>query len=408
MGVRYSGLTVAGEAGSSRLRVKFRLENRSSVTWRRMIGPSLGWQVYDPSSATFILEGEWTPMPCDLGPGDAADVDLSVSLPAESGPYHVYVSVVDDRRGWLYAAGEPFALIDATVEAGAAREVRGRVTTLARVRWANFAHAVPKALQYPVKTVWENRRLIGSVVRRDILARYRGSFGDALWTVLNPLLLMVTYFFVFGVVLHSRFGNDDSRSGYVLYFLAGMLPWLAFSEALGRAPTVILEHRNFVKKLVFPLETLPVVPVISGLVTEAFGVVIFAVGLLAARGRVPLSVVWLPVLLIPQLLFTAGLSWFLATLGVFLRDLGQIMGFVITLWFFLTPICYSEATLLAAAPVLRKNPLFVLVKGYRDIFLEGHAPQWSPLWKLWLLAIGACILGHALFYKLRKSFADVI
>ena len=104
----------------------------------------------------------------------------------------------------------------------------------------------------------------------------------------------------------------------------------------------MLEHRNFVKKLVFAVETLPVNLVAAGLVTELFAAVLFAVFLLAMRGGVPPAVVWLPVLLIPQILFTAGVSWFLAALGVFVRDLGQIMGFVLTLWFFVTPICYPE------------------------------------------------------------------
>jgi lipopolysaccharide transport system permease protein len=227
--------------------------------------------------------------------------------------------------------------------------------------------------------------------------------------VLNPLLLMITYFFVFGIVLRARFGNDPSRAGFVLYFLAGMLPWLAFAEAAGRAPFVILEHRNFVKKLVFPLEILPVNLVLAGLVTEVFALGIFGVGLLAARGAVPLTVLWLPVLLVPQLLLTAGLSWFLAALGVYVRDLGQVNGFLLTLWFFLTPICYPvEALPGEAMPLLQKNPLFVLVAGYRAIFLERQAPAFGPLWKLWLVAGAVFILGHALFYKLKKNFADVI
>ena len=181
------------------------------------------------------------------------------------------------------------------------------------------------------------------MARRDILARYRGSFGDVFWTVLNPLLLMSTYFFVFGIVLQSRFPGDQSRTGFALYFLAGMLPWLAFSEPVGRAASVILEHRNFVKKLVFPLDTLPVNQVVSGLVTELFGAGVFVAGLLIIRHTVPAAVLWLPVLLVPQLMFTLGVCWFLAALGVYMRDLGQIMALVLTLWFFITPICYPES-----------------------------------------------------------------
>jgi lipopolysaccharide transport system permease protein len=268
---------------------------------------------------------------------------------------------------------------------------------------------VGRAFTYPVLTIWRNRGLIRVMVRRDILGRYRGSFGGAFWTLINPLLLMLTYFFVFGVVLRSRFGQDQSRSGFALYFLAGMLPWLAFSEAAGRSAGVMLEHRNFVKKLVFAVETLPVNLVAAGLVGELFAVVLFSVFLLAVRGGVPPSVVWLPALLIPQVLFTAGVSWFLAALGVFVRDLGQVMGFVLTIWFFVTPICYPETSLPPTATVLlSKNPIYVLVRGYRAILLENHAPALGALWKLWLVSIIVFVLGHAWFYKLRKSFADMI
>jgi lipopolysaccharide transport system permease protein len=247
------------------------------------------------------------------------------------------------------------------------------------------------------------------MVRRDILARYRGSFGGGLWSFLNPLLLMATYAFVFGAVLKTRFGADASRSGYVLYFLAGMLPWLAFSEAVGRSPYVILEHRNFVKKLVFPLETLPANLVISGAVTEVFGLAIFLCGLLLARGSVPVSVLWLPLLIVPQLLLTAGLCWFLAALGIFLRDLGQIMGFLLTLWFFLTPICYPESNLPPnALKILALNPLYVLVRGYRAVFLEHHAPELTSLAALWAGSLALAICGYAWFHRLQKSFADVI
>ena len=241
------------------------------------------------------------------------------------------------------------------------------------------------------------------MVRRDILARYRGSFGGSWWTILNPLLLMTTYYFVFGRVLKQRFEGGS----YILYFLAGILPWLAFSEAVGRSPSIMLEYRSFVKKLVFPLETLPINLVIAGAVTEAIGLVIFTLGLLYSRHSIPLSVLWLPVLVVPQLLFTVGICWFLAALGVFLRDLGQILGFILTAWFFLTPICYPE-TQLHGMPFLRYNPIFVLVRGYRAIFLENHAPDAIPLIALWIAALALALAGHAFFHRLRRSFADVI
>jgi lipopolysaccharide transport system permease protein len=284
------------------------------------------------------------------------------------------------------------------------------ITTARSLRWRRMWAALPKLVASPVRTVVQNRRLIRSMARRDILARYRGSFGDVFWTVLNPLLLMATYFFVFGIILQTRFGADQSRTGFALYFLAGMLPWLAFSEPVGRAAYVILEHRNFVKKLVFPLDTLPVNQVVSGLVTELFGAAVFVAALLVVRHTLPPTVLWLPVLVIPQLLFTLGVCWFLAALGVYMRDLGQIMALVLTLWFFITPICYPESAKLspAIAAVMRQNPLYILVRLYREVFLEGRAPELYPLVKLWAIALVLFFLGHLWFYRLRKSFADVI
>jgi len=344
-----------------------------------------------------------------VAPGQAAEAELEVELPAEAGRYRVFVSLMREQVCWHYARGWRFLLIDAAVADRRAALERVKVTTRRALRVEMLLRSVGRAFQYPLAAMWRNRGLIRSMVGRDILGRYRGSFGGMFWTVLNPLLLMITYFFVFGIVLRTRFGSDPSRAGFVLYFLAGMLPWLAFSEAAGRAPFVVLEHRNFVKKLVFPLEILPINLVLAGLVTEVFALGIFGIGLLVARGAVPVTVVWLPVLLIPQLLFTAGLGWFLAALGAYVRDLGQVIGFLLTLWFFLTPICYPVESLPAAAmPVLEQNPLYVLVAGYRAIFLESRAPAWAPLWKLWLLAAAVFFLGHAFFYKLKKSFADVI
>jgi len=363
--------------------------------------PFIAWQFFDPETNRFIQEGEWNPA--------SGEPRIEIEFPPEPGGYRIYLSTVNPQTGWAYMRGAPFVVVDAVVDASGVQVIAEQICTLRQLRWQSFQRALPKIFTAPVGSLWRNRMLLRSMARRDILARYRGSVGDVLWTVLNPLLLMLTYFFVFGVVLRTRFGADATGSGYVLYFLAGMLPWLAFSEAAGRAPYIVIEHRNWVKKLVFPLETLPAIPVISGIVTEAFAVCVFAAVLFALRGAVPLAALWLPVLLVPQILLTVGLAWFLAALAVYMRDLGQINGFLLTLWFFLTPICYPVASMPAwALPVLRRNPMFVLVQAYRDVLLAGHAPSIGPLWKLSVLALVVFFAGHAWFYKLRKTFADVI
>jgi lipopolysaccharide transport system permease protein len=373
-------------AEGAKIHLRFRLDQPEVI----------GWQLYDPTTGAYLQEGEWSEM-------TGREADLRIPLPSEEGAYSVQVAPVNDRARFIEIAAH-VGTAGKLVEIGTPR-----VLTASSVRRARLLRAIPKAFVLPARSIWRNRKLIGSMVRRDILSRYRGSFGGTLWTFLNPLLLMATYFFVFGVVLGTKFGTDTSRTGFVLYFLAGMLPWLAFSEALGRAPYVILEYRTFVKKIVFPLETLPINMVISGVVTEAFGLVIFMIGLFAVRGAIPVSVVWLPLLLIPQILFTAGLAWMLAATAVYVRDLGQVTGYLLTLWFFLTPICYPESSLPASAlPILRFNPLFVLVGAYRSVFLENQSPSLRGLAGLWIVGTAVAITGYAWFHRLRKSFADVI
>jgi lipopolysaccharide transport system permease protein len=405
----YQQADFALDAETRTITASFRLVNQSEQHWRSGEGFFVGWQMFDPDTNTFISEGTWSALPNDLAPAETAGISVPVHLPKERGRYHVYISPIVQGHGWFYQHGNPFLLVDAAVESGRARLLDARVTTLRRLRRKNIGQALTKFFSLPVQVLAQNVSLVRSMVRRDILARYRGSAGDVLWTILNPMLLMVTYFFVFGVVLQSRFGPDNSRTGFALYFLAGMLPWLAISEAIGRAPHVIIEHRNFVKKLVFPVEVLPVTQVITGVVTQGFATIVFLLALFVIRGSIPATILSVPVILIPQVLFTLGLAWFLAALGVYLRDLGQVIGFLLTLWFFITPICYPEASLPPeAAGILSKNPVYVIVRAYRAIALEGVLPAWHTMWKLWLLSIATFLFGHAWFYKLRRSFADVI
>jgi len=407
MSVDYSQVEVTAQGRS--LVVRCRVRNRSNEAWKASDGFRIGAQIIDPETHFYIEDGARVSPGAELAPGAAAEIELPVELPPQRGKYRVYVSPMQEDIGWFYERNWPLLVIDAGVDDGRVTAWSLRVLTLRSLRAAIALRSVGRALWFPLDTIWRNRALIRSMVWRDILGRYRGSFGGVFWTVLNPLLLMVTYYFVFGIVLRTRFAGDPSRSTFVLYFLAGMLPWLPFSEAAGRAPMVLMEHRNFVKKLVFPLETLSVNLTAAGLVTQAFALALFLLFLLVTRGSVPLAAVWLPALLVPQVLFTLGVCWFLAALGVYVRDLGQINGFLLTLWFFLTPICYPEESLPAEAmSLLAKNPLFVLVRGYRTILLESSAPAFGPLWKLWIVSAAVFVLGHAWFYKLRKTFADVI
>jgi lipopolysaccharide transport system permease protein len=390
------------------IRVRGELVNQSAETWRAEDGWAAGYHLFDDPTGTLVVDGERIPL--DLTPGAARAFEMNIATPPEAGEYSVYISAMREGTAWFYEQGWPFLLIDVTVaENGFVRLWGWRVADIRSVRIRRLGRSIVRAFTLPVLSIWRNRGLIRTMVRRDVLSRYTGSFGGAFWAILNPLMLMLTYFFVFGIVMEAKFGNDTSRTGFALYFLSGFLPWLAFSEAVGRAPFVMVEHRSFIKKLVFPVETLPVNLVASGLVTEFFGLILFIAALFLIRGHLSPTVLYLPLVLIPQILFTAGVAWFLAALAVFVRDLGQVIGYLITVWMFLTPIFYSETNLpRAAARVLRINPLFALVHQYRAILLESRPPDWRAL--LWLGGASAAVffLGHAWFYKLRKSFADLI
>ena len=191
-------------------------------------GASIGWQIFDPETCLFISEGEWL--------AAEKQMRMEIELPDHEGVYRIYVSPMIPSSGWAYHRGGRFLVVDAKVGAGALVEIlRSEMTTLTRLKWEGLPAGLRRSCVEPFQIILGNLSLIRSMVRRDILSRYRGSFGDALWTFLNPILLMATYFFVFGVVLPTKFPSDPSRSGYALYFLCGMLPWLAFSEPVNRA-----------------------------------------------------------------------------------------------------------------------------------------------------------------------------
>jgi lipopolysaccharide transport system permease protein len=403
--------TVSFRLDGGTLRIQCEVVNRSSESWLPENGWAVGYHLFDEPTGTLVVDGARTPL--RLAPSGRQMLEMEIALPPEPGEYNIYISVMREHVAWFYNEGWPFLLVDILVDAGGEPKLTGwRIADKRSVARRRILRSGLRAFSLPLASIWRNRSLIRTLVRRDVLSRYSGSFGGAFWAVLNPLMLMLTYFFVFGLVLQSRFGNDTSRSGFAVYFLAGMLPWLAFSEAVGRSPFIMAEHRSFIKKLVFPVETLPVNLVVSGLVTEFFGIVLFAVALLLVRGRVPLTVLYLPALVIPQILLTSGICWFLAALGVFVRDLAQINGYILTVWFFVTPICYAETNLNSLPPValgvLTKNPIFVLVRGYRSILLESKPPDWIALAWLTVASVLVFLLGHAWFYKLRNSFADLI
>jgi len=374
------------------------------------VGPILlGYNVFDARTGLLVMEGQHLGFGDDCEPGSRRDLKTEIQLPPEDGNYRVWLSPVQENVAWFYERGSDFIEIElSSGEQGIAVQ-SVRQSTRARLRWRRAGQLLLRAFWYPWRSISRHLSLIYSMVRREILGRYRGSMGGALWTLIHPLLLMIAYYFVFGVVLHVTFAPGQGRGGFVAYFLCGMLPWLAISEAVGRAPGVVLEYSGFVKRVVFPLEILPVNLTIMGLATELFALLIFVPALALLGPGLHWTAAYFPLVLLPQLLLTAGLCWFLAALGVFLRDTGQVMAYVLMIWFFVTPICYPASSLPQQwLWAFAKNPVFTLVTDYRAILLEGAPPAWTPLAKLWILSLAVFWVGHAWFFKAKKSFADLI
>ena len=193
----------------------------------------------------------------------------------------------------------------------------------------------------PLRELPRRYDLIRSLAQKELAARYRGSVLGFVWAMLTPAVMIAIYTFIFAGIFGARFGERGTTWDYALYLFCGLLPWTAFQESVQRSSDVIVSHANLVKRVVFPLETLPVAQALSALATQLFGTVVL-VAALVIRGELHATMLWLPVLLVPQLLATLGAAWLVASLGVFLRDTGQVVGLLLMAWMYLTPIIYPE------------------------------------------------------------------
>lgn len=272
-------------------------------------------------------------------------------------------------------------------------------------------HAQPSTSPLSIlRSVTANRRLIYSLAKREVVGRYRGSVMGLLWSFFNPVLMLAVYTFVFSVVFRARWaGGSDSKTEFALILFAGLLVFNLFSECVNRAPGLILSNSNYVKKVIFPLEILPLVALGSAAFHFAISFIVWLLFYLVFFGWPPVTVLWLPLILLPLILMTVGLSWLLASLGVYLRDVGQIIGVVTTILMFVSPIFYPIAALPEKyRPFMHLSPLTFVVEQARDVMIWGRSIDW-PLWGLsMILSSIIAWLGFAWFQKTRKGFADVI
>lgn len=256
----------------------------------------------------------------------------------------------------------------------------------------------------------KHRSLIGNLVRREIAGRYRGSFMGLLWSFFNPILMLVVYTFVFSVVFKARWaGGSDSKTEFALILFAGLMLFNLFSECITRAPGLIVSSVNYVKKVIFPLEILPLVVVGAALFHFAISLVVWLAFYLIFYGLPPITLVQLPLVLLPLLLVTLGVSWLLASLGVFLRDIAQLVGVLVMVLMFMSPLFYPvEALPQEFQYWMKLSPITFAVEQARNVMYWGKSLDWTAWWLQLAWSALVAWLGFAWFQKTRKGFADVL
>lgn len=274
-----------------------------------------------------------------------------------------------------------------------------------------------------LKELFKYRQLIITLVARELKARYRGTVFGFFWSFLNPLLLLLVYSVVFGIILPGSSGRiqgmgiDKEIKGldYAIFLFTGLLPWLWFNSSILESANVLFVHGNLIKKIRFPIEVLPIMVVFTNLVHFVLGVPILVLMIVILGKTIGLTfwVFFFPVAVIVQFVFTMGLSFLVSALTVHFRDLKDILANLLTLWFFATPIIYP----FLAAPiqanryvkfVLTLNPMTHIIEAYHYTFVYGSLPHWKKLPVTFLVGLVCFYLGYKIFDKLRDTFVEEV
>jgi lipopolysaccharide transport system permease protein len=271
--------------------------------------------------------------------------------------------------------------------------------------------AQPTSLLAMTRSLWRNRQLILQMTKREVVGRYQGSALGLIWTFLNPVFMLAVYTFVFSVVFKARWGvgGEESRTQFAVVLFVGMIVHGLFAEVLNRAPGLVLSNVNYVKKVVFPLEILPVVSIGAALFHSLISLGVLLIAFVLFNGYLQWTAVLVPLILLPLVILTLGLAWMLASLGVFLRDVGQTIGIITTVMLFLAPVFYPVTALPEEIrPWIMANPLTFIIEQAREVLIWGRMPDWIGLGFYTAVAVAITWAGYAWFQKTRKGFADVL
>lgn len=261
-----------------------------------------------------------------------------------------------------------------------------------------------------IRSLIKNRQLIWQLSKRDVIGRYRGSFLGLAWSFFNPLIMLVVYTFVFSVVFKARWNTGtDSKTEFALALFIGMIVHGLAAESINRAPGLILGNVNYVKKVIFPLEILPWIAMGSGLFHSFISLTVWSLFYLFVNQTFHWTVVFIPLIFIPLIFFSMGLLWFLSSLSVFIRDVGQMTGMFTTILLFMSPVFYPISILPEKyQTIIFANPLTFIIEQARTVMLSGRVPDWSGLGIALVVSLVVACLGFAWFQKTRRGFADVL
>lgn len=269
---------------------------------------------------------------------------------------------------------------------------------------------LPSSASAATFSLWRHRRLVGSLTRREILGRYRGSAGGLLWSLLTPILMLSVYTVVFSGIFQARWSAEASTPlDYALQLFVGLIVHGLAAEVLNRSPGLMLSNVSYVKRVVFPLETLPAVTLLSALFHALISLVVLLVFFSMVKHTVPTQAFWLPLVWLPYLLLLSGVGWFLAGLGVYLRDIAQLTGLLTMILMFLSPVFYPASALPPRLQMLfQLNPLTVIIEQSRNVLLNNSPPDFLALGLYSVMAVAVAVVGYRLFQTMKKGFADVL
>ncbi len=272
----------------------------------------------------------------------------------------------------------------------------------------------PTSLFFVTKSICQHRHLIWQMSKREVVGRYRGSLLGLAWSFFNPILMLSVYTFVFSVVFKARWGaggadGSESKTSFALTLFIGLIVYSLFSECVSRAPSLIVSNVSYVKKVIFPLEVLPVIALASSFFHMMISIFVWLIATLFLGGSLHWSGLLLPLILLPLMIGTLGIAWFLASIGVFVRDVGQTIGIILTVMMFMSPIFFP----LSAIPekfqfAISLNPLTFFIEQSRHLLIWGGTPDWIALASYLVGSLLTAWAGFWWFQKTRKGFADVI